>query len=87
MFMEAIEIFYSSVTDPTWFPGNPNTHESRDFTWVINSSVLSAEAAEWQRSFSEVAADYINIHRTNHELRQTEESRQVTASMAALHRL
>lgn len=87
MFMEAIDIFYSSVTDPTWFPGNPNTNETRDFTWAINSSLLSAEAADWQISFSEVAADYSNVQGPLQELRQTEHSRQVTASMTALHPL
>ena len=85
MFMEASENFYSSVTDSTWFTGNPNTNETGDFTWAINSSVLSGKAAGWIMSFSEAAADYTNIHRLLQELREAEDSIQVTASAAALH--
>jgi hypothetical protein len=87
MFMEANDHFYSSVTDATWFSGTPVTRETGSFTWAINSSLLSADAADWRMSFSEVAADYTNIHGSVEELRQTEDSRQVTASTAALHLL
>ena len=80
MFMEAVDVLYSSVTDCRWFLGNPNLHETRGFTWSINSSLLSAAAADWHVSFSESAADYTNIAGSLRVLRPSDDNRQASRS-------
>ena len=64
MFMNAIDLFYSSVSDCRWFLGNPNIHETKGFTWFINSSKPKEYVADWQISFSEPAAGFSYTERS-----------------------
>jgi hypothetical protein len=85
MFMKAIDLFYSSITDRRWFPGNPDICETKGFTWLINSSKLKLHASDWQISFSAPAADFGDTQPSVPLMNIREKSKSIFSMKPAYH--